>query len=110
TGLKEDRTQSIRGFFENGAKRGNYSVAETPVRTSDHGNKKDPILFTFDALVPDQMGEESVDTGGDKKGEGGNQINGIHNNAPDGGRATQESEKTFDVSLLLYARVPRIDQ
>src|SRR4029079_18225282 len=90
TSLKEERAECVRGFFQDRAKKRGQGVTQTPVRTGDRGNKKDPILFTFDALVPDQMGEESVDTGSDKKGKGGNKVNGIHNNAPDVGRTTQE--------------------
>lgn len=62
------------------------------------GNEEDPILLTLDALVPDEMGQESVDTECDKKGKSSNEVNGIH------------TRVLRDGFLLWYARILRCDQ
>ena len=96
--MKEERSQRAGRLFQDCAKRGSQSVTEAPVRACDHRNEKDPILLTLDALVPDEMRQESIDTGSDKKGKSGNEVNGIHIGV------------LRDGLLLLYARILPCDQ
>ena len=97
-GLKEDRAQGVRRVFQDGAKRRRHGVTEAPVRACHHRNEEDPVLLALDALMPDEMRQEPIDTERDKKGKSGNEENGIH------------MRMLCDGRLLLYARILRFDQ